>query len=100
GDMADLVYASHASFLDADRWQRLRERLATDWGRVLEIMAQVPEPAWLADRLRRAGAPATPKELGLAPDEVQAGLRAAHYIRDRFTVRKLQIALGQEASRG
>ena len=99
-DTYDLVYASHASFLDPDRWRRLRQRLATVWDRVLEIMAQVPEPAWLADCLRRAGAPATPEELGLSSEEVQAGLRAAHYIRDRFTVRKLQIALGQEATRG
>jgi glycerol-1-phosphate dehydrogenase [NAD(P)+] len=97
-DTYDLVYASHASFLDPDRWRRLRQRLATGWDRVLAIMAQVPEPAWLADRLRRAGAPATPEELGLSSQEVQAGLRAAHYIRDRFTVRKLQIALGQEAA--
>ncbi|MCD6302080.1 MAG: iron-containing alcohol dehydrogenase, partial [Anaerolineae bacterium] len=100
GDVADCVYASHASFLEPDRWQRMRDRLATQWDRVLEVIAQVPQPAWLADRLSRAGAPATPAELGLSPDEIRAGLRAAHYIRDRFTVRQLQIALGLEASNG
>ena len=66
----------------------------------MEVIAQVPQPAWLADRLRRAGAPATPAELGLSPDKVRSGLRAAHYIRDRFTVRQLQIALGLEAANG
>lgn len=100
GPVADQVYADHASFLEAERWRMLRDRLATRWGDVLDVMAQVPQPDWLADRLRRAGAPANPAELGLSPEEVRAGLRGAHYIRDRFTVRKLQIALGLETTHG
>ncbi len=100
GGTADMVLADQPSYLDPARWQALRHRLLADWDAVRALLALVPEPDWLAERLRRAGAPATPAELGLAPEEVRDGLQAAHYLRDRFTVRWLLTALGLEPAHG
>ena len=100
GPTAEMVIAEEPSYLDSARWQALRQQLAEGWDEARALLSLVPEPDWLADRLRRAGAPATPAELGLAPQEVRDGLQAAHYLRDRFTVRWLLTALGLEAIGG
>ena len=100
GPTAEMVLAEEPSYLDPARWQALRQQLAEGWDEVRALLSLVPEPDWLADRLRRAGAPATPAELGLTPEEVRDGLQAAHYLRDRFTVRWLLTALGLEAIGG
>jgi glycerol-1-phosphate dehydrogenase [NAD(P)+] len=59
-----------------DRWPELRPRL----------IAQLLPADELARRLRAAGCPVEPAEIGLTAREAEASLEAARHIRRRFTV--------------
>lgn len=98
GPLADGVMAAHAPFIEATpaRLADLSARIVTHWDEIQAIAASVPPPEVLASLLRRAGAPATPEALGLGAEEIALARRSAHYLRNRFTVRKLELALGLE----
>ena len=74
--------------------------------RILDPMAEpcrrwraaCPRPTLLAAWLAQAGSPTDTDHAGRsAPDEVRQAVQVAHYIRERFTVRQLDLALGLEA---
>ncbi|MCI2256944.1 sn-glycerol-1-phosphate dehydrogenase [Domibacillus sp. PGB-M46] len=46
----------------------------------------IPDPDEIVRLLQRAGAPASPSELGIEPELVKASLRDAHTLRDRYTM--------------
>jgi len=77
----------------------LQQDILTQWDAIQAIAADVPAPEEMAGMLRAAGAPVEPAVLGLTAEEVAAGLRYSHYIRDRFTVRRLEAALGLDLTR-
>jgi glycerol-1-phosphate dehydrogenase [NAD(P)+] len=60
---------------------------------VRAIADSVPEPERIEAWLRRAGGPATPEDLGLAPDLVTESLASAMYVRNRYTVLRLANTL-------
>lgn len=74
-------------------YETLKQRLLAAWERILEIAATVPGAAETARLLALAGCPTDPRELGLGADEIALGLKNAHYIRDRFTIKKLSRLL-------
>jgi glycerol-1-phosphate dehydrogenase [NAD(P)+] len=96
GSLAEQVIAAHAAFVEMStaRRRELGERIASQWGQVQAIAATVPSAATLTGLLAAAGAATTPQALGLSDGEVALAREAGHYIRSRFTVRKLEIALG------
>jgi glycerol-1-phosphate dehydrogenase [NAD(P)+] len=98
GRLAEGVIAAHRAFIEPmpERLADLRARIVARWDEIQAIAITVPPPEALAELLRRAGGPTTPQALGLGIEEIAEARRAAHYIRSRFTVRKLEIALGIE----
>lgn len=98
GTIAGAILESHRSFLDISprRFEALKEAIAEHWDEIQGIAATVPPARILRQRLREAGGQPDPCALGLSPHQVSMALRAAHYIRNRFTVRKLELALGME----
>lgn len=96
GELAGDIVAEHKAFLDptAAQVETLRRTILERWEEIQAIAAQVPAAQEVAELLVRVGGPATVAELGL--DETERDLAAAngHYLRDRFTVRKLVRALG------
>jgi len=96
GPIADEVIGAQGDLLPLapDRWARLQADILAHWDAIQAIAAAVPAPETLAALLRAAGAPFEPAELGLTAAEVDDGLRYSHYIRDRFTIRRLERALG------
>lgn len=96
GDLADEIIVEHRNFLDLapERVETLKRTILADWDEIQAIAAQVPPAATVADLLRRAGGPTTAAEIGF--DDVERDLAVAngHYLRDRFTVRKLVKVLG------
>lgn len=98
GPLAGDVMESHSTFLDMSpqRFETLKEAIVEHWNEVQDIAATVPPSRTLGRLLREAGGQADPCALGLEPRQVCMALKAAHYIRDRFTVRKLEMALGLE----
>lgn len=96
GPLADGVIAAHTAFIEATptRLADLAARLLARWDEIQAIAASVPSPAALTDLLQRAGAPTRPEALGLGAEEIALARHSAHYLRNRFTIRKLEIALG------
>jgi glycerol-1-phosphate dehydrogenase [NAD(P)+] len=96
GDLAGDIVAEHANFLnlDAAGYDALKRKVLAHWEEIQAIAAQVPPPETIVQWLRAVGGPATTAELGLSPAEEAAAAANGHYLRDRFTVRKLARVLG------
>ncbi len=96
GALAEGIMAAHQAFIEmpAERVALLRERIAANWEEIQALAASVPPPQVMANLLQRAGGVVHAEDLGLSPEEIALAYRAAHYLRARFTVRKLEIALG------
>lgn len=95
-ELADGVIADHKAFLDItpEQVEALKRRILENWDAIQAIAAQVPPAATVAELLRRAGGPATAAELGFDDAERDLGFDSGHYLRNRFTVRKLVKVLG------
>ena len=96
GDLAGDIIAEHAHFLnlDAAGYDLIKRKVLEHWDELQAIAAQVPPPAQIAGWLREVGGPATVAELGLSGEEQALAVANGHYLRDRFTVRKLARLLG------
>jgi glycerol-1-phosphate dehydrogenase [NAD(P)+] len=91
GAAAGETIAAHGRFLAMGEAEHgdLKERILENWDDILGFAAAVPGAAETARLLALAGCPTDPRGLGLGRRETALGLSCAHYIRDRFTVKKL-----------
>ncbi|MGH6934463.1 MAG: iron-containing alcohol dehydrogenase [Dongiaceae bacterium] len=72
--------------LDPARAQAASERVAASWNGIRQRIQNVTRPArFLADVLRRAGAPTGPEDLGWPRQFYQRAVRQARDIRNRYT---------------
>jgi len=96
GAEADAVARNHAAFLDMtpEQYDVISRRILDHWDEIQAIAAQVPPPAEIARLLAVVGGPTTTAELGLTSAEATLALDNGHYLRNRFTVRKLARVLG------
>lgn len=96
GPEAEAVARNHSAFLDmsATTYDDIKRRVLEHWEDIQAIAAQVPQPAEIARLLTIVGGPTTPAELGLSEAEATLALDSGHYLRNRFTVRKLARMLG------
>lgn len=88
---ADDVVRAHAPFLNMSEadYDALKRRILDNWDTIQEIAAEVPPPEDILDWLARVGGPTTTAQLGLSAEEQTLAETTAHYLRNRFTVRKL-----------
>jgi glycerol-1-phosphate dehydrogenase [NAD(P)+] len=75
--------------MDDASWAGLIEDLIGRWDEVLGLAAMVPTEAETRRLLALVGCPCEPAELGLGVAEIELARSSAHWLRDRFTVRKL-----------
>jgi glycerol-1-phosphate dehydrogenase [NAD(P)+] len=96
GQLASEVIDDQRSFIDMDpeRFEQIKRRILDNWESVQEIAADVPLPKQVASWLHQVGGPTTVQELGLSVEERRMAEQYAHYLRNRFTVRKLARVLG------
>lgn len=96
GPEAEAVARNHSAFLDmpATTYDDIKRRVLEHWEDIQAIAAQAPQPAEIARLLAIVGGPTTPAELGLSDAEATLALDSGHYLRNRFTVRKLARMLG------
>ena len=101
GAEAEAVARTHGAFLDMtpETYDTIKRRILDNWDEIQAIAAQVPPPAEIARLLEIAGGPTTAAELGLSPAEAALALDNGHYLRNRFTVRKLARVLGLDQER-
>jgi glycerol-1-phosphate dehydrogenase [NAD(P)+] len=96
GALADDIVKVQARFLnltDAD-YDQVKRRIVEHWEEIQAIAAQVPPAEQIVALLRTVGGPATTAELGLSAEEQAQAIAYGHYLRDRFTSRKLARVLG------
>ena len=100
GGEAAEIEAGQERFLSmtAEARRELGARILGDWERIRDIARGVPDAAETARLLAAARCPADPRELGLGDEEIDLALRHAHYLRDRFTARKLSLMLFGDAA--
>ncbi len=98
-EMGGEIAAIQTRFLDMDAgaFEELTRRIWDHWDEIQEIAAGVPEAEAIRALLRQVGGPATVQELGLTAEELALAAENGHYLRDRFTVRKLLHMLGLDA---
>jgi glycerol-1-phosphate dehydrogenase [NAD(P)+] len=96
GDLADEVIAGQAAFLNLspEAYDGIKRKVLEQWDEIRAIAAQVPPPEAIAQMLRTVGGPTTVAELGLSQEEQALAAANGHYLRDRFTARKLAQVLG------
>lgn len=91
GDLADEMLREQCAFthMPADQYAALQEEIVEQWPQIQSIAQGVPSANELTGWLKRVGAPTTPAELGLSQDEFELAYNHGHYLRQRFTIRKL-----------
>ena len=96
GSVADRVIAEVVRPEYRDWPQRNREisAILDNAGEIIALRAGAPTYDALMDAQRRAGAPATPEEIGVGPDYLAETLRNAMEVRLRFTVLRAAESLG------
>ena len=96
GPLAARVLEDQEDFLAMDEagFKQLKKRVLENWTQIQSIAATVPAPRQLAALLNQVGAPAEAAEAGLEALEVEAALKNAHLLRDRFTMLKLAHLFG------
>ncbi|MCB0049221.1 MAG: hypothetical protein KDE01_32975, partial [Caldilineaceae bacterium] len=101
GAEAEAVARTHGAFLDMtpETYDTIKRRILDNWDEIQAIAAQVPPPAEIARLLEIAGGPTTVSELGFSRAEAALALDNGHYLRNRFTVRKLARVLGLDQER-
>ncbi len=96
GPLADDIAAEHRRWLELtpEQFDALKRRILDNWDAIQAAAAQVPPAAEVRALLRTVGGPVTAADLGLSVDEQALAEQNGHYLRDRFTVRKLIAVLG------
>jgi glycerol-1-phosphate dehydrogenase [NAD(P)+] len=92
GAMAEAIIAENASAMGGDA-RALQARIAACWGDVQSIARAVPPPEQLAAWLAAVQGPVAPDQLGVEPALVEASLQDALFVRNRFTILRLQRLL-------
>jgi glycerol-1-phosphate dehydrogenase [NAD(P)+] len=77
---------------------QLKQTVQEHWAEIVHVAQQVPSPQQLANWLSQAGGPVTAEQLGVEQDLVEESLRNAMFVRNRYTVMRLNRWLGLSAS--
>jgi glycerol-1-phosphate dehydrogenase [NAD(P)+] len=78
--------------VDGERARAVNARLADSWDRIRAAISRITHPAaFLADVLRRGGAPTTPEDLGWPRPFYHRAVRHARDIRNRYTFLDLAV---------
>ena len=84
----------HSLSMRESEFAALKRKVLDAWAEISGFAASVPTSTETKRLLALAGCPTDASDLGLGAEETALGLSSAHYLRDRFTVKKLTLMLG------
>jgi len=95
GTLADNIIQDHAPFLDLTEvaFDAIKRCIVEEWDAIQAIASHVPPPEQIKGYLQQVGAATEADALGLSADEVKHGFEYGHYLRNRFTILKLNLLL-------
>jgi glycerol-1-phosphate dehydrogenase [NAD(P)+] len=76
----------------------LKQTILERWDKIIQAANQVPSPLQLSEWLVQAGGPVTANQLGVEQELVEESLRNAMFVRNRYTVMRLNRLLGLSAT--
>jgi glycerol-1-phosphate dehydrogenase [NAD(P)+] len=83
---------TRAKWISRDALRTHLERVPSAWPELRErLRAQLLPAAEIARRLRAAGAPVEPEEIGISPTRLRESFRQAYHLRRRYTVLDLAV---------
>jgi glycerol-1-phosphate dehydrogenase [NAD(P)+] len=96
GPIADSLIIEQVPFIDMtpQAFGQLKEKILASWDEIQALALLVPTAQEMSRLLIQAGGPAQPADLHLSDEEVSQSLEYAHFIRNRFTIRKLARIMG------
>ncbi len=96
GKLADDVVKDHAPFLNLTEaaFDTIKRCIVEEWDTIQATASHVLPPEQIKGYLQQAGAPTNADALSLSEDEVKRGFEYGHYLRNRFTILKLNRILG------
>ena len=91
GSLSEEIKQTQQPFLklSSAQFEALAQRIIEHWPHIQEIAAGVPSALELRRWIEAVGGPIDPNELGLTADEFGEAFNHGHYLRNRFTIRKL-----------
>lgn len=95
GSIKEAIIQTQSPFLNmsSGEFEALKARIIDQWPQIQEIATQVPSSQQIVMWLRQIGAVTTAAELGLSTYGVDLALQDSHYLRNRFTIMKLNRIL-------
>ncbi len=96
GEQAPPIIADQIPFLDMtqEQYDEVKRKILVHWDEIQEAASIVPSAEQVAHSLELVGGPTNVAGLGLTPEEQAGAERNGHYLRQRFTSRKLMSVLG------
>jgi glycerol-1-phosphate dehydrogenase [NAD(P)+] len=96
GGISEHIVAEQSAWLgiSEDDFEAFKATILTHWTEVQRIAAAVPAPDTLAQWLRSVGGGTDAAAIGLTEADMAAALDASPYLRDRFTILRLNRLLG------
>ena len=96
GEQAPPIIADQAPFLSMtqEQYDEVKRKILVHWDEIQEAASIVPSAEQVAHSLELVGGPTNVAGLGLTAEEQAGAERNGHYLRQRFTSRKLMSVLG------
>jgi glycerol-1-phosphate dehydrogenase [NAD(P)+] len=96
GPIGQDIVEGQRPFLDMtpDGYANLKQAILDHWDEIQAIAASVPSPEMIERLLRTVGGAVEAPALGLSEAELAHAFEVSHYLRNRFTVLKLDRMLG------
>ena len=91
GPLAESLLDGQAPFIDISvvQFDQCKQRIIDCWPQVQAIAAEVPSAAEFTQWLKAVGGPTDAVGLGIPPADFEGAYNHGHYLRDRFTIRKM-----------
>lgn len=91
GAQANILIKEQLPFtnMSPEQIDTCKQRIIDCWPQIQAIAQQVPAPTEITGWLEQVGGPTTPQDLGITSAEFEAAYNHGHYLRERFTIRKM-----------
>ncbi|MEM7125091.1 MAG: sn-glycerol-1-phosphate dehydrogenase [Chloroflexota bacterium] len=91
GELAEPLLKGQLPYIEIDHkvYEDIQKRIIDNWADIQAIAAQVPSAADVTRWLQAVGGAIQAKDLGISEADFEEAYNNGHYLRERFTIRKM-----------